>query len=204
MVVIVAVLGRAFASLRLMHSLKRAHDETLPLELPGLDFLFADGHAVLRYLVLTSGEQFAVGVVGACFWYVIGGLPLMLPYLALAALAVQYRGMAFGWASRSLFSIVDAIPRVIAVALLALAGLFVPKAHPFRALWRASSFQSFLSYLLHVSLGGTLPGRELPWTGEGTAKLLPHHLMRAMLLRVVAAVLLILALSAQDIVKLLN
>jgi hypothetical protein len=57
---------------------------------------------------------------------------------------------------------------------------------------------------LGISLGGRLPARELPWEGDGTARLEPVHLLRWLLLRTVATLLLMLMLAAPDMIRLLS
>lgn len=201
--VLVSLLGHAFASIRLLNEWRAAHAGTLKLELKGQNYLFADSHAVLRHLILTSGEQFAVGVVGTCFWFILGGLPALFVYLTLGVLAATFRTQIFGWAANGLFQLLDFIPRAFTTVLLTLGALFTPRAKPFAA-FKARSYQGLLSYLLNVSLGGRTPTGDLPWTGTGTPKLLPEHLARWMLVRVGATVLLVFALSAETILKLLH
>ncbi len=202
-VLMVALFGRAFATSRLFKRWRSARANTLALELPERDFLFADSHAVLRYSVLTSAELFAVGVVGVAFWYFIGGVPVALGYLVLAEVAAMQTAPIFGWASNALFRLMHFIPHLITLALLTLAGLFIPRAKPF-AVRKAKRFHGFIAYLLNISLGGKLPERTLGWEGAGTPKLLPEHLARWLLVRLVATVLLLFLLAAPLIVKLLN
>ena len=194
-ILVISLLGRGFATIGLIQLARQARRGTLSLELPGVDFLFADTHAVLRYLILRSGEQFAVGVVGTGFWYIIGGLPGMLLYRLVATMAAQYRHRPFGWAVQNVFMLLDALPRIVTVTLLTVAALLIPAARPWAVL-RARKFHSFISYLVHISLGGLMPGRQLPWVGDGTAKLLPHHFMRWLFLRLVASLMLVVALAA--------
>lgn len=195
---IIALLGQAFSSVRLVSFWRKARVGGLALELPQRDFLFADSHAVIRYSILTSGEQLATGVIGASFWYIIGGLPLMLPYLLLSILADSYRRSIFGWSATALFRAVDAIPRLIALLLFTLAAFFTPRTHPL-AVRKARNFHGFLAYLLGISIGGTLPGRELSWAGGGTPKPTATELGRFLLLRFVASLLLILLIAVPSL-----
>ena len=89
------------------------------------------------------------------------------------------------------------------MALLALAGLFVVGGKPL-AMRHAKHFHGAIAYLLGISLGGRLPTVELPWEGTGTAKVEPAHLLRWLLLRSVAMLLLMLMLAAPNIVNLLK
>jgi len=203
LLVLIAAFGQALSTFHLARLGREAARGTLKLEIPGLSFLFADTHAVMRYAILTSAQHFAVGVVGTSFWYLVGGMPLALAYLTLATARRHYTTPAFGWAVRSVFQLLNIIPHAIAVALLCLAGLFVVKGRPL-AVRKAKQFHGVIAYVLGISLGGRLPTGELPWEGTGTAKVEPTHLLRWLLLRTVATLLLMLLLATPEIVKLLN
>lgn len=202
LLLLVAVFGRGFQSSHLLRVWRQAKAGSLPLELPGLSFLFADSHAVLRYLVLSSAERFATHVVGISFWYLIGGLPFAVFYLVLAEIRPVYAVPVFGWAASSLFRLFHFIPALLATLFLTFGAWFTPRTKPL-AVVPARSYLNAVSRLLHVSLGGTLPERELPWEGVGTPKLLPEHLARWLLLRLSASVLLVMALAAPKVVNLL-
>lgn len=203
LLVVVALFGHGFSLVRQWQYWRRADAGGMPLELPKLGFLFADSHAVIRYLILAGGERFAVYVVGAGFWYALGGMVPMLAYVVVAQVAQHHRGAVFGWAAGALFRLLDMVPRVLTLVLLTLAGMFVPGAKPWRVR-KAKQFYGFLAYLTDCALGGTLPGRELPWAGEGTPKARPEHLARWLLLEVAAGVLLLFLLSAEQIINTLN
>ncbi len=173
---------------------QRARAETTPLQLPGISYLFADSHAVLRYSITQRAEAFAVCLVGASLGYVLGGFMLMVGYLALAAAHAQFHGRAFGWAAQRLFAVVDAVPRVLSRSLLFVAALFVPGAHPW-AIWQRN-WRAGVADMLRISLGGPMPGGEQAWVGAGTARLTSMHLRRALLLLAVATLLLAWALAA--------
>ena len=200
--ILLLLLMQAIADSGSYRTWRRAHRGQLPLELAHTDFLFADSHAVIRYSILTGGEAFAIGVVGTCFWYVVGGLGPALAYSMLAALAQASRSFAFGWAARGLFRLLNAVPLVLSFLLLTLGALFVPGTHPLATI-KARNYQGFIAYLLGVSLGGTLPGREVAWAGTGTPKPTAEHLARWLLLRLAGCVLLVLLLLTAYIVKLL-
>lgn len=194
----IALYGRAAATFSLLDTWRRARRGALPLELPGGDFLFADTHAVLRTTIATRAEAFATGIVGTSIWYVLGGWPTTLAYLTLTALHRADNSPGFGWAARSLFRLMDALPRLLSLLLLTLAALFTPRTRPFAAA-RARSFTEALARLLHVSLGGPGPGGTAPWVGTGTAKLTAGHLLRWMVLSAIATFLLLLALMGQKL-----
>lgn len=181
---------------------RRAIADTTPLELAGSNYLFPDTHAVLRYAIATRAELFAVGVVGASFWYVLTGWPMLLVYLTLHAATAHFRGPAFGWAARSMFTLFDILPRLIARALFAVAALFTPEANPF-ALFLAGEWRLYVARLLAITLGGPSPEGETLWIGEGTAKLTPQHLRRFLVLEIAAGILWVLILAAPTIYKML-
>jgi cobalamin biosynthesis protein CobD/CbiB len=200
--VMVALLGRAARPGSLLGVWERARTRRLKLELPRSDYLFADTHGVLRHIIAASSESFAVGFVGSAFWFILGGIPAVWVYLALAATARHFRGSVFGWAATGLFRLIDAAPRALNALLFLLAAIFVPHAKPL-ATRRARNWQSFTAELIGASLGGPGPGGAKPWVGSGTAKLEAAHLARLMLLELVAAIFLIWLFSAQDISNLL-
>ena len=199
----VVLFGHGFSLFRQYRLWEQAQHHILALELPGRNFLFADSHAVLRYLIFAGSTRFAVYVLGASLWYVLGGLPAMLLYLTIGETARHHRGQVFGWAAGGLFKLLDLLPRFLTFTLFTLGGLFVPGARPW-AVRRARKFHGFFAYLIGVSIGGTLPERELPWAGEGTPKVIPTHLARWLLLEVSATVLLILILSGHHILMTLK
>jgi cobalamin biosynthesis protein CobD/CbiB len=201
---LVAWFGHCFASFTTLTMWRRAKADGLPLELPGLDYLFADSHAVIRYLVTTRMEAFAVGIIGGSVWYLLGGFPLMAAYLTLAASARAYHNsFAFGWAARSLFGLMDILPRLISLVLIHLAAIFTPHCKPFAQLF-AKHWLSHVAGILGVALGGPTPSGETPWFGTGTARLTPQHLGRAIYLLLVASVLCVLLLASPQIYKLLT
>lgn len=198
----VALIGVVFSSRMPLKHWRAARSGTLTLSLPGEKFLFADTHGVLRALVLHTAEEFA-RTVGLCVWYILGGVPLALGYLAVLQLARAFERPVFGWAARGLLRIIDALPRIVALILLTLAALFVAHAKPL-AIRHARTFHGAVAHLLDVSLGGPLPWGNLPWQGSGTPKLVAAHLGRMLLLRGVATVLLLLMFASSEIVKLLK
>ena len=201
--VLILWFGHCFQTFRTLALWRRAKVDGLPLELPGLHYLFADSHAVIRYLVATRIHGFTIGVIGGSFWYLIGGLPLMAAYLTLAAIADSYRTLAFGWAARSLFLLMDIAPRFISRILLTLASLFTPQTKPFAGLF-APTARSAIASTLDVALGGPTPKGELPWVGKGTARLTPKHLQRTLTMVLAATLLLVVLLASPTLGNLLN
>ena len=195
--------GHCFETFRTLALWRRAKADGLPLELPGLHYLFADSHAVIRHLVARRIAGFTVGVVGGSFWYLIGGLPLMAAYLTLAAAADTYRTPAFGWAARSLFLLMDIFPRFLSRILLTFASLFTPQTKPFAGLFSTSARGS-IANTLDIALGGPTPKGELPWVGTGTARLSPKHLQRVLTMILASSLLLVVLLASPSLSNILN
>lgn len=191
--------GHCFQTITTLRRIARAKTDGLALELPQLDYLFSDSHAVIRHLITARFHAFAIGVVGGCFWYMAGGLIAMAIYLTLAAACRAYQpSIAFGWAARSLFMLAHAVPNLIARALMFLAAFFTPHCKPFAGLF-AKRWLAALAATLAVALGGKTPEGELPWVGSGSARLTRAHLRRAMHLLAVATMLLVLLLAHQHL-----
>lgn len=192
-------LGHCFATWPNLALLRRMKASLVPLQLPALPYLFADGHAVIRYLIERRMEAFASGVVGTCCWYLAGGWVLLATYLTLAHAARLYRArLAFGWAARSLFALMDMLPRLLSRGLLALAAVFTPHCHPLASAF-APNWRSAVARTLGVSLGGTTPEGEQPWVGDGSPRLAAADFRRCLHLLLAATLLLVLLLSSSVI-----
>jgi len=182
--------GYCFAASATFALWRQAKNGRLGLQLPDINFLFADEHAVIRYTIATRMEAFAVGIVGGCWWYVIGGWMAMAMYLTLAAAKAAFgHHLAFGWAARNLFWVADAIPRVLARIIIALAALVVPHCRPIASML-APNWRVAVSKTLGISLGGPSPRGAEPWVGSGKARLTHQHLWRMGYLLLVATLLL--------------
>ncbi len=182
--------GYCFSATAVFTLWRQAKQDKLPLELPNIAYLFADSHAVIRYVIATRMEAFAVGIVGGCFWYVVGGWMTMAMYLTLAAANATYgKQLAFGWAARSLFKLVDAVPRTLSRILIALAAMATPHCRPVASML-APNWRVAVSKTLGISLGGSGPKGPEPWVGSGKARLTHQHLWRMAYLLGVATILL--------------
>lgn len=196
--------GHNLQFIRLVALWRRGEREGLPLEIPGVDFLFADSHAVIRYLIETRLTYFAIYLVGASFWYALFGLPLALSYMVLACAAQAYHPRrVFGWAIRNLFQLMDAIPQCIARVLLTLAALFTPQARP-KAGLEFKPWRFFIASLLAVVIGGPSPLPVTVWAGSGIARVVQKHLRRLIHLLLVATLLLALLLVGRTVATMLN
>lgn len=198
----VAWFGHCFQTLPTLRIWRLATAGKLPLEINEVDYLFADTHGVIRHLIRARLDAFAIGIVGASLWYLGGGLIAAALYLTLGTAARQFRPTAFGWAARSLFALLDVVPRFLARTTLALAALFTAGARPLHAI-AARSWPLFIARLMDVSLGGYSPAGDLPWVGDGTPKPTHTDLRRLLTLTLAATALLVLALNASYIYNLL-
>ncbi|HXQ67697.1 MAG TPA: cobalamin biosynthesis protein [Alphaproteobacteria bacterium] len=101
---------------------------------PGWDATELDAYGVARILVEAAAVSFAERVVAPVFWFLLLGLPGALG--AVAANAIAERGPRAGRFSRPAVRLDDALqflPMRLAAFMLALASLFVPRAHPIAA-----------------------------------------------------------------------
>ncbi len=183
--------GYCYATTSTYSLWRQAKNNTLALQLPETNYLFSDSHAVIRYTIATRMDAFAIGIVGGCFWYVVGGWMAMAIYLTLAAANTAYgKHLAFGWAARSLFRVLDAIPRVLARIIIALAAMAVPHCRPVASML-APNWRVAVSKTLGISLGGRSPRGSEPWVGSGKARVTHQHLWRTGYLLAVSTILLI-------------
>ena len=98
---------------------------------PGWDATELDAHGVARIVVEAAAVGFAERVVAPVFWFLLLGLPGALA--AVAANAIAERGPRAGRFSRPAVRLDDALqflPMRLAAFMLALAALFLPRAHP--------------------------------------------------------------------------
>lgn len=196
---LIAWFGHCFQTMATLRLIARAKTAGLPLELPGLDYLFNDSHAVIRYVITTRMDAFAIGIVGGCFWFTLGGFVGIAIYLTLAAASRAYAPhIAFGWAARSLFLLANALPTLIARVLIFFAAFFTPHTKPFAGLF-AKSWRAAIALTLAIALGGKMPEGEMPWVGTASARLTHTHLRRVMHLLVAASILLLLLLAHQQL-----
>ncbi len=182
--------GYCLQPLPLVRLWRRAGEGQLPLTYD--TYLFTDTHGVMRYVIATQLDRFAIGVVGASLWYVLAGLYGAAIYLTLAALMRLFHTPAFGWATRSLFRVMNILPQLLCRIILLLAALFTQGTRPFHAL-RARRWPLFAARLMDLSLGGVSPRGDEPWVGDGTPRPDARHLRRLLTLQLAATILLTLA-----------
>lgn len=199
---LIAVLwfGRCFDTFTVFRAWRSARDGKLKLELG--DYLFADTHGVIRHHIRARLDAFALGIIGAGFWYLVAGVAGGLVYLAVAAGARHFTRPIFGWAARHSFTLMDFMPRFFTRIFLILAAFFAPGARPFRSMF-APRWNLFTARLMNVSLGGPSPSGEQPWVGSGTPRPGPEALGRLFLLQLSATTLLLLALHGEELYKML-
>ena len=152
-----------------------------------------DIHSVIRASIVLRTQAIAEKLIGASFWFLLGGLPLMFAYSMLQCSREQFhaRSMAFGWATRRMSALMDTLPRLLARVLFALAACFTPGAKPL-AIFRGGSWRACIARLLDCSLE-TTSGNG--WVGEGSARVTHAHAGRCLILCLVTTLLLLLALA---------
>ena len=164
-------------------------------------------HALARGAIERLANSFAIGVVGAAFWYLLLGLPGLAAIRAVDVVAGRIGGFspryaAFGRIARGAELLLQLIPAPLAGMLISLAAVFAPRAHPLRAvktMLRDASHAgggwawSAVAGALDLSLGGprhypdvTVSG---PWIGDGRARATARDVAAAIYLIGVATLL---------------
>lgn len=173
----------------------------------------ADEYTITRVGIGMAARLFDKGVVAPVLWYLIGGLPVVFVYTALAALSWRFGkegfSKGFGDVALALEKLMGFIPNVFAGIMVALAGLLTPTAgmtRSFIGLLRlksgnASYFEggapvTAMAWALKVSLGGAtqdMDGSAIKrgWAGPAgaTAQLEAKHLHRAIYIIIMAHLL---------------
>lgn len=202
-IVLACLFTAGLRSHRILALWQQARRKEISLLSQGRKHLFTDTHGVLRYEILHHAAHLAVGIMGAAFWFVLGGLTTLFSYLALAFASAEYatehpENRAFGGVARGLFQLADTIPRLLTACLLLVAGFFVPGCKPAAALPSLATtprdWTGFIARLLGVALGGPTKlahgSHVADWVGEGSAKLTSADFTRWVLLWMVALLLL--------------
>lgn len=184
-----------------------------------IDLNSTDDFGITRVAMGYAATGFNKGLVAPSIWYLIGGLPAVLVYSVLAALAWRFGkcgfSKGFGKVPMALEKLMGYVPALVTGALFTLASAITPTAKLGKSLarwWQAKDIAPYeedgiavsaLAWPLEVSLGGAvqdISGSALQksWVGaEGsTAKISHKHLKRAIFLNVIAHFLFILALLA--------
>ncbi len=155
----------------------------------GRDPASLDEEGVGRAAIESLAENFSDGVVAPVFWFLMLGLPGICAYKAVNTLdsmighrSERYR--AFGWAAARLDDAANLVPARLAGALIAIAGVLMPRASGWDALRimlrharrhrsvNAGWPEAAMAGALDLSLAGPRQyGGELvedAWIGEGT------------------------------------
>jgi adenosylcobinamide-phosphate synthase len=181
-----------------------------------------DEYGVARAAIEAAATDFAKGAVAPVFWYVLFGFPGLLVYTAVRTMDTLigqrtpgYR--AFGFAAARLDDALTLIPARLAGLLVVAAAVFVPKAHPGRALavmvrdagkhpsLNAGWPQGAMAGALDLALAG--PRRyarqtvNQPWIGTGSARVTTLDMSRALYLYAVACLINVMWVAAVAIVR---
>lgn len=169
-----------------------------------------DEHGVARAAIESCAENFADAVVAPVFWYVLFGFPGLLVYKTANTLDSMIghrneRYRAFGWAAARLDDILNLIPARLSGVVIALAAMFVPRAHPWRAcrvmLRDARHHRSPNSGWPEAAMAGALdlslagprhyPGyvAKEKWIGDGRARATADDIRRGLWVYAVACLL---------------
>ena len=180
------------------------------------DLSASDEYTITRAGLGMAARTFDKGMIAPLFWYLLGGLPAVLTYTAITALAWRFgkdgTTKGFGRMALVLDQILGFIPGFIAGNILALAGLLTPTAgmtRAFLSLCRPASkgaaqqaaggfALTALAFALDVSLGGPRVDQDgaankSDWVGPSaaTAKLEAKHLHRGLYLSIIANMLIL-------------
>lgn len=176
-----------------------------------------DDFGIVRESISYLAISFDKGVVAPAFWYLIGGLPVMLLYSTLAALSWRFGksgfSKGFGLIPVELEKLMGFAPSLFSGFLFTAASILTPTASIikafsqwFKGIGKAPYEQggfvvSALSWSLNISLGGSvqdLSGSTLKkvWIGpkDATAKVDFNHIKRALYAGAIANLLFIFAL----------
>jgi adenosylcobinamide-phosphate synthase len=176
----------------------------------GRDPQSLDEFAVARAAIESCAENFADGVVGPVFWYVIGGFPALLLYKTantadsmIGHLSERYRD--FGLVAARLDDLLNLIPARLSAVLLACAMLFLPGGQPMLAVktvlrdhgnhrspnsgWPEAAMAGGLGLALAGprTYGGQVIKEK--WIGDGRARATVGDIRRALFALVVACLL---------------
>jgi adenosylcobinamide-phosphate synthase len=172
-----------------------------------LDAAREEHHALARGAIERLTNGFAIGIVGAAFWYLLLGLPGLAAIRAVDVVADRIGGLspryaAFGRIARGLELLLQMIPAPLAGMLISLAAVFAPRARPLRAartmLRDASPARggwawSAVAGALDLSLGGPRQYPDAivsgPWIGDGRARATARDVAAAIYLIGVATLL---------------
>lgn len=173
----------------------------------GRDPQSLDEHGVARAAIESLAENFSDGVVAPALWYALFGLPGMFVYKTVNTLDSMIghktpRYLHFGWAAARLDDAANLVPARLAGALIAIAGVLMPRASGWDALRimlrharkhrsvNAGWPEAAMAGALDLSLAGPRQyGGELvedAWIGEGTEEAGSAEIRHALGLFVIA------------------
>lgn len=171
-----------------------------------------DTFGITRTGMALAARNFDKGAVAPVLWYLIGGLPFVFAYSALAALSWRFGkdgfSKGFGETALALEKLFGAVPTFLAGFLLTAASIVTPAAGIARSIgsWfvftNAAPYAqgglpvSVMAYALNISLGGPvqdLGGSAVKsvWVGPkgASAKVDHHHLRRGLYIVIIAHIL---------------
>ena len=173
----------------------------------GRDPAHLDAHGVARAAIESLAENFSDAVVAPTFWYLLLGLPGICAYKAADTLdsmighrSPRYRD--FGLVAARLDDGLNLIPARLAGMVIALAAIFAPTANPWRAArvlvrdagkhasvnagWPEAAMAGALGFALAGPRRYADHSADDPWIGDGTARVGPADIHRALYLFAVA------------------
>jgi adenosylcobinamide-phosphate synthase len=175
-----------------------------------------DGHGIARAAISGGSARLAEGLFGLIFWYLLLGLPAVILYRVIGAIAdvigrnsVQH--LDFGFAPRRLDDVLSLPAALIAGPVFFCAAIFIPQANPIKAFtaWlrdfgaRAlrSDFrgEGAIAGAFGIALGGPQEfGEETvtrDWIGDGRARIVRADVHRTSWLLGVSVLLTMVAIA---------
>jgi adenosylcobinamide-phosphate synthase len=175
-----------------------------------------DVHALARAAISGGAARFCEGLAGTAVWYILLGLPGVIAYRVIGAVADAIgrdspRLRAFGFAARRLDDVLSLPAALIMGPFILVAALFVPGARPvaavgewwrdlcgrgLRGAWRA---EGAVAGALALSLGGPhlQEGDMQPgaWIGGGRARAEDADIRRAAILLSVTLLIVLITMA---------
>jgi|GEM_PF-468547 len=183
-----------------------------------IDLTSTDQYGITRTGMALAARSFDKAMVAPVLWFLVGGIPVVFLYTALAALAWRFGKdgftKGFGSMALALDKIMGTVPSLFAALILTIASLFTPHAQLRKGFlsWFHTHFPvpyaqggkplKAFAWALGVSLGGAVQdinGSSLQnaWVGppQATAQISHKHLHQAIYIHAVSHFLLIVMLG---------
>jgi adenosylcobinamide-phosphate synthase len=172
-----------------------------------------DAHGLARGAIEISAMRFCDGAVAPAFWYIVLGLPGLMVFRVINAMAFGLgdKSGPFGLTAARLDGVLNILPAPICGLIFSVSAVFAPAANPLQAFntmqaaiqGRAASPRPWVVGAMAGALGLALGGPRRAdgaedadgWIGDGRARAAPTDIGRAIFVAVVAWVIAVGALG---------